>query len=226
MKWLSWSFNDFDPGEWLPVTLGLCLMMNTTSAVHAGSPTLGCFATSDLDRVFEDGYGSPEPRQSALNLFGLRNETISAQCVLLAHEDLEGLTLSVGSLQQAQGPGVIPEQNVHWNFVAGIFIEKNSPNRQKEDLLRPAPAWFPDFLSEDRNCAMRKGTRKAVYLTIEIPREAPPGEYLHWGFNAWTDDPINTPGEHRGDGWQVYPKAGRPAKFRALGTDAQWAAGL
>ena len=24
---------------------------------------------------------------------------------------------------------------------------------------------------------MRKGTRKAVYLTIEIPREAPPGEY-------------------------------------------------
>ena len=30
--------------------------------------------------------------------------------------------------------------------------------------------------------------------------------YLHWGFNAWTDDPINAPGEHRGDGWHVYPK--------------------
>ena len=30
--------------------------------------------------------------------------------------------------------------------------------------------------------------------------------YLHWGFNAWTDDPINGPGEHRGDGWHVYPK--------------------
>jgi hypothetical protein len=29
--------------------------------------------------------------------------------------------------------------------------------------------------------------------------------YLHWGFNDWTDDPINAPGEHRGDGWQVYP---------------------
>jgi hypothetical protein len=29
--------------------------------------------------------------------------------------------------------------------------------------------------------------------------------YLHWGFNAWTDDPINAPGEHRGDGWHVYP---------------------
>ena len=30
--------------------------------------------------------------------------------------------------------------------------------------------------------------------------------YLHWGFNAWTDDPIQAPGEHRGDGWHVYPK--------------------
>jgi hypothetical protein len=29
--------------------------------------------------------------------------------------------------------------------------------------------------------------------------------YLHWGFNAWTDDPIKAPGEHRGDGWHVYP---------------------
>jgi len=30
--------------------------------------------------------------------------------------------------------------------------------------------------------------------------------YLHWGFNSWTDDPINAPGRHRGDGWHVYPK--------------------
>jgi hypothetical protein len=177
MKWLSWSFNDFGPGKGLSFTLGLCLMVKATSIVHAGSPTLECFATSDLDRVFEDGYGSPESRPSALSLSGLRNETISAQCVVLAHEDLEGVAVSVGPLQQGQGPGVIPAQNVHWNFVAGIFIEKNSPNRQREDLLRPAPAWFPDYLSEDRTCSMRKGTRKAVYFTIEIPREALPGEY-------------------------------------------------
>jgi hypothetical protein len=39
-----------------------------------------------------------------------------------------------------------------WIFVGSIFIEKNSPNRQREDLLRPAPAWFPDFLGEDRKC--------------------------------------------------------------------------
>jgi len=35
--------------------------------------------------------------------------------------------------------------------------------------------------------------------------------YLHWGFNAWTDDPIKAPGQRRGDGWHVYPKPGRKA---------------
>lgn len=163
------------------MTLTLLLPLLSASCLAAEnpavSPALECFATSDLDRVFEDGYASPTPRQDALNLFGLRNETVSAQCVLLASEDLEGLTLSVGPLQQPPGPGVIPQQNVHWNFVGSIFLENNSPNRSKEDLLRPAPAWFPDYLSENRQCSLRKGTRKAVYLTIEIPREAPPGGY-------------------------------------------------
>lgn len=32
--------------------------------------------------------------------------------------------------------------------------------------------------------------------------------YLHWGLNAWTDDPWNAPGQHNGDGWHVYPKPG------------------
>jgi hypothetical protein len=32
--------------------------------------------------------------------------------------------------------------------------------------------------------------------------------YVHWGFNAWTDDPWRAPGRHRGDGWHVYPKPG------------------
>jgi len=32
--------------------------------------------------------------------------------------------------------------------------------------------------------------------------------YLHWGLNSWTDDPVNEPGKHHGDGWHVYPKKG------------------
>ena len=29
--------------------------------------------------------------------------------------------------------------------------------------------------------------------------------YLHWGWNAWTENPYQETGRHLGDGWQVYP---------------------
>jgi len=177
MKRRSRSLLDLIPATWLAVTLGMGLLPGSSFPIRATQPAFDCFATSDLDRIFEDGYGSLEPRMGALKLFGLRNETLSAQCVMLAHEDLEGLTVSIGALHEAQGSGLIPAENIRWNFVSSIFIEKNSPNRQRDGLLRPAPARFPDVLTEERACSMRKGTRKAVYLTLNIPAEAPAGEY-------------------------------------------------
>ena len=40
-----------------------------------------CFAASDLVRVFEDGYDCPRPR-AAIEIFGIRNEIVSAQCIV------------------------------------------------------------------------------------------------------------------------------------------------
>ena len=45
--------------------------------------------------------------------------------------------------------------------------------------------------------------------------------YLHGGFNAWTDDPINAPGQHRGDGWHVYPERDGLLNSLRLGADGQ-----
>ncbi len=151
--------------------------MNCSQAAQVAQPAFECFPASDLERVFEDGYGLLGPRAGSLQLFGLRNETISGQCMLLAHEDVQGLAFSVGPLERAHDPGAIPQENLSWNFVGGILIEKNSPNRQPETLLRPAPAWFPDVLTDERTCSLKKGMRKAVYITIRIPSEAMPGDY-------------------------------------------------
>jgi len=167
----------FGRRDWIVLALGLVLMLGTAPWILAASPALECFGVSDIERVFEDGYGSLEPGKHALQLFGLRDETVSGQCVLVAGRDLEDLTVSISPLRPVQGAAVIPETNVLWNFVGGIFIEANSPNRQRDTLLRAAPAWFPDYLSDERKCTLRKGMRKAVYLTLKIPREIPPGEY-------------------------------------------------
>ena len=81
-----------------------------------------CFATTDLVRVFEDGYGDKDNRQNTLEVFGIRNEIVSAQCFVQAYEDLEQLSVSVGLLKQSEGTAVIPAENIEWNFVNSIFI--------------------------------------------------------------------------------------------------------
>ncbi len=157
----------------------LLALGRSTSAdsLDAASPSLECFAVSDAVRIFEDGDESQIDRQAKVYIFGLRNEIVSAQCVVQAHEDVEDLTVSIGALKQSEGSAVIPAENVRWNFVGSIFIEENTPKVQKSDLIRSAPAWFPDYLSDDRQCSLAKDSLKAVYLTIKIPQDAEAGEY-------------------------------------------------
>jgi hypothetical protein len=151
------------------------VLLSAVPATTAAAP-FEVFATSDAVRVFEDGYGHPN-KLPEIRIFGLRNETISAQCVVEAHDDLKELVVSIGSLKQREGSANIPAENVTWNFVKSILIEQNTPKLRKSDLVRPAPARFPDCLSDDRRCSLSKGSLQAVYWTIRIPRDAEPGEY-------------------------------------------------
>ena len=158
-------------------TLLMIAVVASPLSVKAAAPPFECFAASDLVRVFEDAYACPAERPTKIEVFGLRNEVISAQCVVAAREDLKDLTVAIGPLQKMEGTARIPADAVAWNFVGSIFIQENTPKLRKSDLTRPAPAWFPDYLSEDRSCSLAKGALKAVYLTIKVPRDAEPGEY-------------------------------------------------
>lgn len=143
----------------------------------AAAVPLELLPASDAVRVFEDGYACPRAKAAEIRVFGLRGETISAQFVIRAVEDLKDVSVSIGPLQPAHGSAAIPPQDVQWNFVQSISIEKNTPKLRKADLTRAAPARFPDCLAEDRQCSIAKGALKAVYVTIRIPRQAEPGEY-------------------------------------------------
>lgn len=127
--------------------------------------------------MFEDGYGNGTNRQNTIEVFRVRNEIVSAQCFIQAYEALERLSVSVGALEQSEGAAVISAENIEWNFVKSIFIQENTPKIQKSDLTRSAPAWFPDYLSDERECSLKKGALKAIYLTINIPQDAEPGQY-------------------------------------------------
>ncbi len=146
------------------------------SACLAQESAFECFAVTDLERVFEDGYQCPPP-QKRIEVFGIRNEVLSAQCVVKAQQALRDLTVSVGPLKLKGGNSSMPAEAVTWNFVGSIQLAANVPNHRKAGVTRPAPARFPDYLSDARQMAVEAGRYQAVYLTIRVPKNAPAGAY-------------------------------------------------
>ena len=150
--------------------------------ISCGSWCLGqeaafeCFAVTDLVRVFEDGYQCPPP-QDQIEVFGIRDEYVSAQCVVKARQAIQDLAVSVGPLKHADGDAALPPDAMVCNFVGSIAIAENSPNHRKSEVIRPAPARFPDYLSDAKQMAVEAGRYQAVYLTIHIPRDARAGDY-------------------------------------------------
>lgn len=123
-------------------------------------PSPEFFPVSDAIRVFEDGYACPASTGTVISVFGVRNETVSAQCAVRAAEAIKDLTVSVSPLTRRAGGASIPVENVGWNFVSGILILTNSPALKPADLLCPAPARFPDCLSDERRCDVPQGALK------------------------------------------------------------------
>ncbi len=157
--------------------LSAIIMLSGLFQARAGDSPFEIFAVSDAIRVFEDGYGLADTRAGEIRVFGVGNEIISAQCVVRTREDAKDMTVTTGPLKHTEGSAVIDAKAVQWNFVESILIKTNTPKFVKSDLLRPAPARFPDLLSDQRQCSPVKDSLKAVYLTIRSPRDAKPGDY-------------------------------------------------
>jgi hypothetical protein len=90
---------------------------------------------------------------------------------------LDHLAAWYDAYKEAQGKG-----NELWFYTVGIFQKGSYPNKTADVALIES--------------------RLLHWLNYRFGVTG----YLHWGFNAWTDDPFEAPGQHRGDGWHVYPK--------------------
>ena len=157
----------------------------TFSTTDCEEAPLDFFGVSDVQRVFEDGYQLPA-QQDQLELFGIRNETVSAQCVIQPRQDLKKVGISIGPILHEDGSTALSSESVQWNFVGSILIQKNTSKLRKSDLIRTAPARFPDYLHEERTLSIPKGKDQAVYLTIQIPPDGKAGMY-HGSVTLETD---------------------------------------
>ena len=156
-----------------------CLTLGTLAMCSAGwaGDAFDWYAASDAVRVFEDGYNSPPPKQ-AVDVFGIRGETISAQCVVTAHAPLAKVEIEVSRLVHEGGSASLAGGALRWNFVGSVPVPQNTPTARMSHVTRPAPARFPDYLSEERSISLPQGHSRGVWLTIAIPADAEPGVYM------------------------------------------------
>jgi hypothetical protein len=159
------------------LNLIICLLVAYgLSTLEIKSQGINLFAVSDLVRVFDDGYKLGE-KHDTINLFGIRGETISGQFVINPAYNLTNVTVDLSDLKNSQTGMNLPKTSVEWNFVGSIPLSVNTPNKHPGELVRKAPARFPDYLREERQLNISRDVYQPVWLTIAIPYNTDPGTY-------------------------------------------------
>lgn len=136
--------------------------------------TLG--SVYDLNPVFEDGYKLPVLNDS-INLFGIKGEIISGQFVISSKKQLTNLTVELSELRGINPGDLFSGGSAEWNFVGSIALSRNTPNQPERELVRKAPARFPEYLMEERSIDIKSKSYQAVWITISIPENVSAGTY-------------------------------------------------
>ena len=82
-------------------------------------------AVSDMVQIFEDGYNMPASSDT-VQVFGIRGEILSGQCVISTKANLTDVKVEVSLLENPKTSSLIPPCTVEWNFVGSIPLLKNA----------------------------------------------------------------------------------------------------
>jgi len=136
---------------------------------------LTLWVADPLVKLFPDAL-PPAEGAAVLALQCARNEYEPAQFGIRCNVPLEGLTVQVSPLIHEDGTFTLPAENVRWNFVGFIPLQKNTP-APAAALVRQAPCEVPDVLRAERTMDLAADRTQPVWLTVFVPEEAPAGLY-------------------------------------------------
>lgn len=130
------------------------------------------FAASSLDRIFEDGKTLLKPsftKDAAISL--ARNEYESFQIVVSSNERLlEGVSLKVSDLVNAQTGATIAPKNITWRVVGYV------PTIKPYYPVKYVGRW-PDPLMPPRETDIDAGAVQPFWVTVYVPKETGAGLY-------------------------------------------------
>ncbi len=102
-----------------------------------------------------------------------RNSHVSFQLALRAPRAQGDLYVDVLPLT---GPGM-PIESASARWVESVVVTSNTRDTPEEELLRRAPALFPDALMESFPFTVSENRTRSVWITITVPPDQEPGEY-------------------------------------------------
>jgi len=153
----------------------LAFFVVAKSALCAPREGLSLWAVDPLVKVFPDSASTTSPQR--VEMQGGANEYLSAQVAIRCDRDLQKISAHWQPLRQKDGGYTIPAESLRWRFVGFIPIKQNTPNTAAGNLLRKAPCEIPDPLLEATEMDLPAGRTQPIWLTVFVPRDAPPGMY-------------------------------------------------
>ncbi len=161
------STGNISPISWRPIP-------EPTGVLTEGQCDL--WVSSSLHNIFRD-TPAPAGSQKQVEMLTFRNEAECAQIVLVPQETLNEVSVEVEPLVHQNGRTRIAPENIVWNYVGYLHVEKNSTATPPDELLRKAPGDFPDPLLEERVLDLSPKQNQPVMLRVFTPKGTPPGIY-------------------------------------------------
>jgi hypothetical protein len=154
------------------VVAALAAAILFTAAGCGRRPKIDYWFVDPLVKVFpDDAAGTNRLAESTFE--AARNSHLSVQLALRSREAAGDLSVDALPLQ---GPGM-PIESISVRWVEYVVVTSNTTNTPPEELVRKAPALFPDALLEEFPISLKKDQTRAIWLTIDVPAGQEPGLY-------------------------------------------------
>lgn len=132
-----------------------------------GDARLKCWRVDPLTKVFPDDSSDTSQSRDLVPLLA-RNGHASIQTAIHSEAGIADLKAAV----EMQGPVVAQIRHVGY-----VPVASNPPGTPEDELVRPAPALYPDPLFETFPFPLKAKRTEAIWVTLYAPPGTQPGEY-------------------------------------------------
>ncbi len=155
-----------------PILPGAVAAALLAVAACGRGPAVEHWFVDSLVKIFPDDR--PGAHRLADPVFhAARNSHVNFQLALHARRAAGDLYVDVLPLT---GPGM-PIETASARWVEYVVVTSNTRDTPDQELLRRAPALFPDALMESFPFTVSENRTRAVWVTISVPPDQEPGEY-------------------------------------------------